>query len=443
MARTAAHEISAMSSANPSGSVSGAAMDRRIDNRKQRWKSRSLGLLFATIVLCGLFAFWQANGARQANIDTDKLVISTVTLGAFEDYIPIRGSVTPKRTVYLDAMEGGRVEKVLIEDGAIVAQGQLLAELSNTGLLLDVTRNEALIAEQLNTMRTLELQLEQNRLAHKRNLVELEYQIKKLSRQLKRQRVLVTTKALPVSLLEDTEDEIDYLRQRLQVTKESQQTDARMQEQQLLSLKDTEKRLYKNLEISRRNLDGLNLRAPIAGKLSGFSIEVGQSISAGGRIGQIDEPDHFKVTALIDEFYLRRVDLDQLANYEERGKRRQMRVSKIYPQVTDGQFQIDMEFVGAPPNSVRRGQTIQAKLTLGAATQSLILPNRAFYQDTGGHWVFVVDDTETIAARRSIKTGRRNTHYIEITEGLDAGEKVITSPYSGFTDMERLVLNER
>jgi len=251
--------------------------------------------------------------------------------------------VTPRTTVFLDAVEGGRVEQVLVEDGATVRKGDLIAVLSNTSLQLQVTQSQALAAEQLNNMRTLELQLEQNRLQHKSALAEIDYQIKHLTRELLRQRHLAATSAARQSELQDVEDQLEYNQHRRELTLESQAADARMQETQLTYLHTTTSQLEESVAIGRNNLEGLKVHAPINGKLSGFDIDIGQSIAPGGRLGQIDDPEDFKLTASVDEYYLGRVDLEQKAEFEQGAGTASLRVAKTYPQVKNGQFDIDLK----------------------------------------------------------------------------------------------------
>ncbi len=420
-------------------SISGEGMDRKVE--KKTYPTRMLMMAAIITVITALLWFSQSgSGGRSLVVDGNRIIISPVTSGIFEDFIPVRGRVTPRKTVFLDSIEGGRVEERLVEDGAIVEAGQTLAILSNTSLQLDVTRNEAMATEQLNNMRTIELQLEQNRLQHKRNLVELNYQIKRLGRQIERQEGLVAKGVAVKSQLDDDRDELEYFRNRREVTLESQATDARLQETQLEFLRVTSAQLERNVAFARRNLDALNVKAPVAGKLSGFDIEVGQSIGRGSRMGQIDDPDNFKLRAGIDEFYLGRVDLGQKASFDKSGDTYEMVVSKIYPQVNSGQFEVDLLFVGREPTEIRRGQTIQAKLTLGDATEATLIPNGAFFQDTGGNWIFIVTADGSQAVRRNIRLGRRNSRYIEVLEGLELGEEVVTSPYSSYTGMDRLKL---
>jgi HlyD family secretion protein len=271
--------------------------------------------------------------------------------------------------------------------------------------------------------------------------VEIDYQIVRLNRSIERQRGLASENLVSQSTIEELEDELNYYRNRREVTLESQATDARLQEQQLLQLREAGEQLKESLAFARKNLDDLNIRAPIAGKLSGFNIEIGQSIERGGRLGQIDDPDQFKLNVQIDEFYLGRVDLQQAASAEHKGRDLDLQISKIYPQVKEGQFEVDMLF-DEQPDDLRRGQTLQLKLTLGDNADALLIPNGSFYQETGGNWIFVVSPDGSEAVRRPVRLGRRNTEFIEVLDGLEAGEKVITSPYASYTGLDRLKLNQ-
>ncbi|MDH5303885.1 MAG: efflux RND transporter periplasmic adaptor subunit, partial [Gammaproteobacteria bacterium] len=389
------------------------------------------------------FAWWLVDtllGGRSLTVNAQRIVVSTATVGIFEDFVPLRGRLVPSSTVYLDAIEGGRVERVLVEDGAVVAAGEPIAILSNTNLQLEVLGREAAVTEQLNNLRTIELQLEQNRLSHKRNLVEIDYQIVRLNRAIERQRDLASRSLVSKSTIDELDDELTYYQNRRDVTLESQLTDARMQTQQLQQLRDAGEQLQAGLVFARENLDGLNVRAPVAGKLSGLNIEVGQSIAPGGRLGQIDDPEGYKLNVSIDEYYLGRVDIGQLAVAQHNGRDLDLAISKIYPQVNNGQFQVDMSFADAPVG-LRRGQTLQLRLTLGDNSDAVLIPNGSFYQETGGNWVFVVSAEGTEAVKRSVRLGRRNTDFIEVLDGIEPGEKVVTSPYTSYAGLDRLSIN--
>lgn len=418
--------------------ISGAGMDRKIEKRGKPLKFWLLIVASVGAVIFACYMFFSVPMGKTLSVNSQRVVISSVTQGTFEDFIPVRGRVTPAKTLYLDAVEGGRVERILVEDGSTLNAGDLIVELSNSTLQLSVLSNEASVAEQLNNMRSIELNLEQNRLQHKRDLADINYQIKMLTRQLEAEKILLTTNSISQSKHDDTQDTLDWYKKRLVLNLESQASDARMQESQLKFLKKTSARLENNLKISRQNLDNMNVQAPVSGKLSGFNIEVGQSIGRGERLGQIDTPNDYKLTALIDEFYLGRVDIDQRAQFDDY----QLQITKIYPQVQNGQFEVDLSFVDKQPTNIRRGQTKQLKLTLGDAASALLIPNGSFYQDTGGNWIFVVNADGSEAVKRSVRLGRRNNNFIEVLDGLEEGEKVVTSPYTSYQDLQRLKLTE-
>lgn len=420
--------------------ISGQGMDRIV--AKKMPLSGKIGLGLGALV-AALFIYWLAStllGGRSLSVSSGRILVSEVTTGTFEDFIPLRGRLVPRSTVYLDAIEGGRVDAVLVEDGTVVAAGDPIARLSNTNLQLEVLGREAVVTEQLNNMRTIELQLEQNRLAHKSNLVDIDYQIVRLNRSIARQRELAAKQLVSQSTVDELQDELNYFNSRRSITLESQATDARLQEQQLQQLRDAGNQLKTSLTFARKNLDDLNVRAPVAGKLSGFNIEVGESIERGGRLGQIDTPDDYKLSAQIDEFYLGRVDLQQVATVELGRDSFQLRVIKIYPQVENGQFEVDMIF-DEEADGMRRGQTMQVKLTLGDNADAVLIPNGSFYQETGGNWVFVVSPDGAEAIKRNVRLGRRNTDFIEVLDGLEPGEKVVTSPYTSYAGMDRLSLD--
>lgn len=430
-------DIRPNSAFNTKKNVSGSGMDRKVENNSfipAKWLS---GAALAVVVAFGGWYITSQMNDRSLTVNENRVAIGAVTNGVFEDIIPVRGRIEPAQTVFLDAVEGGRVEQVLVEAGSEVSVGDLIVELSNPSLQLEVLGNEARVAEQLNSMRTLELNLEQNRLTHKRNLNDINYQIRILTRQVEREKTLVSQNAFADSNLLDTQDTLAWYQQQHVLTLESQASDAKMQEAQLTFLRQTSERLESNLAISRQNLENMNVRAPVDGVLSGFDIQIGQSISRGERFGQIDTPDDFKLTASIDEFYLDRVSLGQTANYGDFN----LVVRKIYPQVQNGQFRVDFAFDGEQPEGIRRGQSLQTRLSLGDASEAVLIPNGTFYQDTGGNWIFVLTPDGSEAVRRNVRLGRRNADFIEVIDGLAPGEKVVLSSYSGYRDMDRLTMN--
>ncbi|WP_255250175.1 efflux RND transporter periplasmic adaptor subunit [Rhizorhabdus dicambivorans] len=418
---------------------SGGAMDRVIEKKglSPRMKiGGGIALLLAAILLF----WWFAPRGSSQTVEAQRLAISEVKQGTFDDFLPLRARVTPLLTVYLDAVEGGRVEKILVEDGATVVKGQLLAELSNADLQLSTLARETEVAEQLNNLRTTELALSRTRLENERNIIQADLDATKARRQYELQAPLAAKGFVAGRVFRDTSDDYQYQVKRGRVLRAAQANDERLQSSQLSQLRATAASLQSALAIAHANLDQLKLRAPVSGQLTAFSIQVGQSMSRGERIGQIDSPGRTKLEAGVDEYYLGRVQPGQKATIELGGKTYRMKVAKIYPQVKNGEFQVDLWFVDPEPAGMQRGQSLQAKLILGDPSPARLLPSGSWYTDTGGAWVFVVDPDGDGAIRRAVRLGRRNSDYIEILDGLDPGEKVITSSYAGFLDRTRLDL---
>jgi HlyD family secretion protein len=419
--------------------VTGGAMDKVV---ARRGLSRNLKLAIggAALLILAPAAWVLAPAQNSQTIEAQRLTISTVQRGTFDDFLPLRGRVTPSLTVYLDAVEGGRVEQIMVEDGAIVQQGQLLAVLSNTDLQLNLLARQTEVTQQINSMRSQELALSQTRLANQRALIEAELAAQTAQRQMNVQRPLADRGFVAGRTFADSRDANQAAQQRLAVLRRQQATDERLQSAQLSQLRSTTSALNGSLEIARASLEALNLRAPVAGQLTSFSIQVGQSLQRGERLGQIDSAGRNKLVAQVDEFYLGRVAEGQTATAEHGGRQYRLRVQKIYPQVQNGVFTVDLTFVGPEPAELQRGQTVQLRLTLGDPSPALLIPNGAFYTETGGNWVFVVAPDGRSAVRRQVRLGRRNANHIEVLDGLEPGERVITSPYTGFAERDRLSL---
>jgi HlyD family secretion protein len=346
-------------------------------------------------------------------------------------------------TVFLDAVESGRVEQVLVEDGAMVAPGQLLAVLSNSDLQLNVLARQTEVTQQINSMRSQELALAQTRLANERALIEADLAAQTARRQFELQQPLAERGFVSARQFADSRDTYQAAQRRAAVLRRQQSTDERLQSSQLAQLRTSAGVLNGSLEIARASLNSLNLRAPVGGQLTAFSIQVGQSFNRGERLGQIDSAGRSKLRAQVDEFYLGRVVVGQVATADVAGRPHRMRISKIYPQVRNGAFEVDLQFIGQEPADLNRGQTVQIKLTLGDPTPALLIPAGAFYNETGGNWVFVVTPDGSEAVKRQVRLGRRNQDFIEVLDGLDPGERVITSPYTGFAERDRLSLQAR
>ena len=423
-----------------SEAVSGGAMDRVVERKRIDKRILIAGGALGALLL--LILFWLfAPRADSMSVTRDRLAIATVESGTFDDFLPLRGRVTPLVTVYLDAVEGGRVDQKLVEDGAHVTQGQLLAVLSNAELQLSTLEKQAEVEQQLNNMRSQELALTQTRNSNLRDLNQAETDLAKARRLYELQKPLSERGFVPMKTFNDTKDDLNYQQQRLAILKRSiAQTEA-LQSSQLNQLRVASTSLNSSMGIARSNLGQLSIRAPVTGELSGFDIQLGQSLQQGERIGQIDSTGANKLQADVDEYYLGRVQVGQTASADFDGKTYRLKVAKVYPQVRNGQFQIDLVFDGPAPASVQRGQTIQTKLTIGDSSKALLIPNGAFFNDTGGNWVFVVDKSGNGATKRQIQLGRRNADFIEVLGGLSPGERVITSSYSGLVDKDHLTFS--
>jgi HlyD family secretion protein len=420
----------------------GAGMDRVIETKTRLSLKQRLIIGAAAVLLAGGGFAWvigQAQGRQ--TVEAANLSIGAVKRGTFDDFVPLRARVTPLVSVYLDAVEGGRIDRVLVEDGAMVTVGQPLAILSNATLQLDVIAREADVSQQLNNLRSQELELQRSRLENRRNLAEIEWQMRKAGRQLERDQKLAAGGWVSGKALKDSEDEAKYLKERRQVTAETMATEERLQASQLAQLRAAASGLTANLRLARASLDALVIKAPVTGQLSGFSPQVGQSLGRGERLGQVDSAGRNKLVAEIDEFYLGRVEPGQRATVEWAGKRWPLTIAKIYPQVKNGSFTADLTFDAGEPPELQRGQTLSPKLTLGDPTPALIVANGAFYQDSGGTFVFVVAKDGTSAERRSVRLGRRNPDFVEVIGGLEPGDRIITSSYAGFIDKDRLTLS--
>ena len=415
-------------------------MDRHIERKSKRPLYVGAGVTFAAALLLALF--FSDGTSTSFTLDGQRIRTAEVTTGMYEDYIPLRASVEPERTVYLDAIEGGRVEAILVEEGAFVEEGQPLIDLSNTSLQLDVIAREAEVSEQLNNLRNTQLAIEQNRLKLKSDLIEIDYQITRLDRLVTRYEELQGNQFISRTEYEDSRDELEYWRNKRVVTRESQAQDEKIRIAQIEQLESSVAQLEKNLILARANLDNLLIRAPRNGQLTSLDAEIGESKARGERLGQIDDIDRFKATALVNEFYLNRVRLGQPALLEIGGREYRLEVSKVYPEVEASQFEVDLRFIGEAPDDIRRGQTLQLRLVLGdTAEQATLLANGPFFNDTGGAWVFVLDADGKVATRREVTLGRRNPNLIEVEGGLLPGDEVIISSYANFIEVDRLYID--
>lgn len=374
-------------------------------------------------------------------VNSSLVTTSEVVETTYHDYIPVIGYVVPGNAVYLDAIVGGQVTSVHVEEGALVKAGQPLVTLKNTNLQLEVIGREAQLAEQVNSLSMTQLSFEQNRLNTTRELIQVNHRIEQIERQLQRYRKLQLSGSITQEQLEELEADYKLQKNVKAAIKESQRVDRGFQTKQMKHLEDSINKMEKNIAIARSSLDDLTLRSPIDGQVTVLSAFLGESKAQGQRIGQIDEVNSFKVSALIDEFYLSRVKIGQRAYLTLDGVGHELEVNKVYPNIKDRQFEVELSF-DRLPRGVRRGQTMRLNLEIGEPSTSLTVANGPFYDSSGGQWVFVVDTRNRTANRREVKFGRRNPDRIEILSGLHKGETIITSSVAALNGAERLILDD-
>jgi len=414
-------------------------VDKKIT--KKKWPvQRILGILALVLILGGVFAqLGFADRSSKLNIDPERLSFSDVQEGVFQEYIAETGEIVPNQIYFLDAVEGGNIVKVIEKSGAIVQKGDPIIQLENGNLRLNVLTQENSLNEQLNRVRTTRLSLDQNFLNHKKELALIEYQLEMLAPKFMRDSALYANKIISLEEFQNTKAEYSYNRKRLAFTKESFETDSASREIQLKQLNASEASMLENLTGVKKILNNLIIKAPITGQLSTDQLQEGQNINQGERLGQIDILGSYKVRVPIDELYLSRISKGLKARTTIDGEVYELVITYIYPTVTGGEFEVNMEFSAAIPEGLKSGQSLRLKIELGKSSQELLLPVGGFFNSTGGNWVFVVDEVEKRAQRRLIRLGRKNAEHFEVLEGLKPGDRVVTSSYDNFGDNEILV----
>lgn len=417
--------------------TTGSGMDRVVA-RKRNWRRYAPLMAIGGVIL--IIASWLLFGFGGATYRTkaDQLTIGTVTEGNFEDFAAVRGTIAPFTTVFLTTDQGGTVKQVLVEDGAEVKSGQPILILSNPTLQMQFATSQLNNAQQTANVQNTELQLEQSRFANQKELLDIQYQLKTLQEDIKRDQRLYEAGAIAHATYEKDKEKYIYQQKLLVATMASFKKSDSIRRQQLAQLKDTTAQLKTNLDTAREGIDGLTIRAPMDGQLSALDAQVGQSKAAGAVLGQVGSQNRFKLVAQVDEFYLGRIQIGQDALLTIDGQDYKARVQKIYPQVTDGTFKTDITFVGKAPTDVHTGQAVDVKLEMGGAQKAMLLPLGSFYQDTGGAWAFVLDHNGHTATKRPIKLGRRNPSYIEVVDGLKPGDRVIISSYEAYKTVDRV-----
>ncbi|HEY0802989.1 MAG TPA: efflux RND transporter periplasmic adaptor subunit [Steroidobacteraceae bacterium] len=401
----------------------------------RRYGPYVLGGIFAIIA-----AIWLLAGVRGSvyRVAANRVTLGTVTEGPFEDFIAVRGAAAPFTTNYLTADQGGAVKQVLAEDGTTVKSGQPLIILANATLQLQVASREADTASQINALENTKLQLEDMRFKYEHDLLDIEHQISKLKGDLARDKVLLDGNAIAPATYHQEEEEYAYELKLRDATIASRDAAQKVRANQLNQLQETLARLNESMATAKASLDALTIRAATDGQLTALDAEVGQSKAQGAVLGQIASLDRFKLTAQVDEFYLGRIVSGQIALFSIDGRDYKAKVAKMYPQIANGTFKVDLHFQGPSPQGLHTGQAIDIKLELGGAAKAKMLPNGPFYQDTGGNWAFVVAPDGSFATRRNVRLGRRNPEHVEVLDGLEPGERVIISGYEAFQKIDRI-----
>ncbi|MDR3627550.1 MAG: efflux RND transporter periplasmic adaptor subunit [Ignavibacteriaceae bacterium] len=415
-------------------------MDKKID-KKPLLKRRKfwLAIAGAAIFLALIIAIFADTGSK-LNVETDKITITTVSEGDFQEFIPVTGNVMPRTTFYLDVIIGGSVEQKYIDEGTMVKKGDKIIKLSNANVQLSALQNETSTYQQINEARNTRLQIEQNSISLQTQLVDANYNLVNSKQTYNREKVMWEKKLISQQEYEQARDKYFHDIEQQKLTRQNYTQDSILKKSQLSQIEESIKRLQMNLELIRENINNLTVKAPIDGQLTALNAETGQSKSPGDQLGQIDALDGFKIRADIDEYYIARIVKGLHATAEIDGNDYKLVIMKVFPEVKNGKFQVDMEFDGKIPDGIRRGQTLQIRLQLSERTKALLLTRGGFYQKTGGQWVFVVDKSGSTAVKRSISLGRQNPDYFEVLSGLNPGDKVVTSSYDNFGDVQKLIL---
>ncbi|WP_276390045.1 efflux RND transporter periplasmic adaptor subunit [Eudoraea chungangensis] len=415
-------------------------MDIQLEKKKglrpKHYGYIALGLLV-------LFLAWKilfSSSVSTFRTDRDKLSLNEVVAGKFDDYITINGNVAPIATIYMDAYEGGRVTEKLIEEGAMVKKGDVILKLENRALYEQILASESNLALKQNDLRSTKLTFDSRQVEGRRSLATAEYDLQRLKRNYEQNKSLYAEELISKEEFLLSKENYELSQKQYEIVKMQTEQDDELRKTSLTSLDADLARMQTTLGMVYERIDQLNVRAPADGQLGFLDAEIGQSIAQGQRIGQINVLTDYKIEASIDEHYIDRVIRDLTANLERNGNEYPLRIRKVYPEVRNGKFKVDLVFTDQKPETIRTGQSYNIKLQLGESNDALLLPKGSFFRSTGGQWIFVVDMDGGEAIKRPIRIGKQNSRYYEVLEGLEAGEKVITSNYDTFGEAERIVL---
>lgn len=417
-------------------------MDRIV--KKKKWSKKrilTIGGITALVALIVL-SFLYTSGKSKLNVDLERITVSDVKKGPFQETIPINGVVLPLTTIYLDAVEGGRVEEKYVDDGTTMKKGQPILRLSNTDLQLGLVTQQTNVYNLLTQMQISKNAAEQNTVTKLNQMTDVESQLKEAERIYKLDKGLYDQKAIGLQEFRKAENDYNYYLQKKKLTEQLLKQDSLSNLQQVSQAKQSYEGSQNALNVMRQKVGDLIVRAPVDGQLTSLDAEIGQSKNKGERLGQIDVLSGFKVRADIDEHYLSRIIIGLYGTFTFANKDYKLVVKKVYSAIANGRFQVDMEFVGDVPQGIRRGQTLQIRLAFSDEVEAVQVPKGGFYQQTGGNWIFKVSDDGTKAYKVDIQLGRQNPDYYEVLSGLKPGDKVVTSSYENYGDMQELVLKK-
>lgn len=417
-------------------------MDRPIKQRK--WNSKRILTLAGITALIGLLgaSYYYTRGNNKLNVDAERISIYEVKEDTFQEFIPINGSVMPISSIYLDASIGGRVEEKYVEDGAHLHKGDAIMRLSNTDMELNLIRQETEVLNLLTQAQIAQTNAQQASINNRNQMADVEQAYKEAERIYSLNKKLLAEKAIGSQEYQKSLNEYNYQKERVGLTKQILKQDEVSNNQKLSQDRETYKRTQRGLELMRDKVGDLILRAPVDGQLTSFDAEIGQNKTAGERLGQIDVLTGFKVRAEIDEHYINRIFPDLKGHFQIDDKNYELRIKKVYTQVKDGRFLVDLEFVGERPASIRRGQTLPIRLALSDKTKAVLLAKGGFNQQTGGNWIFKLDKSGNTAYRTDIQLGRQNPEYYEVLGGLKPGDKVVISSYDTYDKIQELKIKE-
>ena len=420
-------------------------MDIKLE-KKTGWRAllqkKNIPYAVATVFMALVVSLLLRDNSSTLRVDANILTISAVEQSEFNDYVRLSGTVKPITTVQISPMESGLVERIVAEEGTLVKRGDVIVELSNNSLSMQILNSEADLAEKQNILRNTLISMEQNRLNLRQEQMQLDMEVERKRRAYENNDVLYRKELLARETWLQSKEDYEYSVKRRALIMERQKQDSLYRTNQVKQMESDLQSMARNMQLIRQRVDNLCVKAPIDGEVGSLDVVLGRNVGSGSSIGQINDMSEFKVTTQIDEHYIDRIVVGLPATIDRQERKYDMTIRKVYPEVKDGQFRADFTFSAAIPENIRSGQTYYINLQLGEATEAVIIPRGAFYQTTGGNWIYVVDPSGEKAYRRDIRIGRQNPQYYEVLEGLSAGERVITSSYENFGSHDVLILKK-